>query len=138
MSRLSLLFLLFITACDVQLPNASDENLYGTWKWVQSTGGIGGTLYTPESEGYTATLILAEDHRYVVRQDQVVVAEGRYHVEDTTTLPDLWMIMFDGTANSATLYHSIREQWIYRLDSSELVLGDTCADCFNRSYTRRQ
>ena len=40
------------TACS----KPEKKELAGTWRWVATTGGIGGWYYTPESEGFEAEI----------------------------------------------------------------------------------
>lgn len=48
---------IFLTNCrkDISIPAPECEKLFGTWEWVESSGGISGNIRTPTSDGYTIT-----------------------------------------------------------------------------------
>ena len=67
MVPLTLVVVLAPAACNSD-PTATDEDelfqaLFGTWSWIQATGGIAGTTRTPDSEGYTRTLTFTRPNR---------------------------------------------------------------------------
>ena len=60
MVPLTLVVLLAPAACSSD-PTGTEEDdllqaLFGTWSWIQATGGISGTTRTPDSEGYKVEL----------------------------------------------------------------------------------
>ncbi len=50
---------------DEQLPGA----LFGTWSWIRATGGIAGQVRTPETEGFTRTLVITAPNEIEVMRD---------------------------------------------------------------------
>ena len=73
MVPLTLVVLLAPAACSSD-PTATEEDellqaLFGTWSWIQATGGIAGTTRTPDSEGYTRTLTFTRPNQVEMLRD---------------------------------------------------------------------
>ena len=49
----------------------------GTWQWINSVGGIAGHM-TPETAGYTQTMVLTENDMYKLYRDDSLVVLGVY------------------------------------------------------------
>lgn len=56
----------------------------GTWKWVQTDGGIAGMTYTPKSEGYTCTLQISTSAQAIVWRNDTMLATAAYPVVKIT------------------------------------------------------
>jgi hypothetical protein len=57
------------------------QMLEGTWQWTQTSGGIGGDNYTPESEGFNAEIVFKGSH-FTFYKDGEKVVSGTYHIDD--------------------------------------------------------
>ena len=69
-----ILFLfLFITSCkkEIEVPESSLQQVFGTWQWYQSSGGHAIQILTPESEGYS---------KYIEITDKGIYKEYKNHV----------------------------------------------------------
>lgn len=69
-----LTLVVFLAPAAYGSPTASDElleTLFGTWSWVQATGGIAGMTRTPVSEGYTRTLTFTRPNQVKMLRDGV-------------------------------------------------------------------
>ena len=49
---------LLATACS----KPEKQALEGTWQWAQTSGGLAGVNYTPESEGFNAEIVFKGSH----------------------------------------------------------------------------
>ena len=64
------------TACS----KPEKQELAGTWRWVATTGGIGGWYYTPESEGFEAEIVF-RGSQFTFYKDGEKVTSGTYHID---------------------------------------------------------
>jgi len=106
------------------------SQLYHTWEWVQSSGGIAGELRTPTSAGYTQAVDFDENGSYTIYRNNLVFRSGTYTITSAISSLDQQeydMVLFDdGTPPQA----------ITRLNDHELTLREECVDCFIHRYRR--
>jgi hypothetical protein len=106
------------------------SQLYHTWEWVQSIGGIGGVVMNPASEGYTQSIDFEENGSYTKYRNNLVVRRGTFTITSAVSALDQQeydMVMLDDGSPT---------QAITRLTDHELTLRDECLDCFTHSYRR--
>ncbi|MCF8371937.1 MAG: hypothetical protein K9H64_09960 [Bacteroidales bacterium] len=125
------LFLLIIgtlSSCSKKDSFLNSTDLLGTWTWIKSTGGISGTVETPESTGNQVTIEITEDMfaKYV---NGVLEQELSYYLVKgqsiwTPQLSDL-MIFEDESKQSV------------EMDDNKLILYDECYDCFQNEYIKQ-
>lgn len=114
-----------------QLPEA----LFGTWTWIRATGGIAGEVRTPETEGFTRTLVItAPDQIEVLRDGQTEVSTTFEFVPETEA---------GSTVRSAQLIYALPlmgfpEQWVLITVEGVLVLSDPCCDGFIYEWRQAQ
>ncbi len=119
------------TALDTDdLPDA----LFGSWSWTGASGGIAGVTITPESEGYTLTLVFTSPNLVTLSRDGVVQASTTFEfvpgIDDTSV------------SRSAQLRYAesipgfFDEQWVEIDKEGDLVLSDPCCDGFTNGWTR--
>ena len=130
---LMLVVLLAPAACSSD-PTGTDEDellqaLFGTWSWIQATGGISGTTRTPDSEGYTQTLTFT-------RPDQVELL--RDGVPEMTTTFEFVPLIDDGSARLvyAQPLTGMDDQSVEVTEAGNLVLSDPCCDGFVYEWGR--
>ena len=120
---------LFCPACK-KSSSSEYSQLYYTWEWVRSSGGIGGVEMTPDSEGYNQSIAFEENGTYTIYRNDTVVGSGTYTITRAESLLDQQeydMVMFDdGTAAQA----------ITMLSDNALTLREECFDCFIHIYLR--
>jgi len=120
---------LFYPGCK-KLESSKFNQLYYTWEWVQSIGGVGGELRTPTSEGYTQSIDFEENGSYTIYRNNLVFRSGTYTITSAVSSLDQQeydMVVFDdGTPPQA----------ITQLSDHELTLREDCLDCFTHSYRR--
>ncbi len=123
-----LLIPLFI-ACEEESPVTNSE-IYGTWKWVSSNGGIAGWTLTPGSTGNSEFIVIAEGGTY------------SKIVNDTLTLSTKFSVTEGETIYGTNPYQVMRfeegaeDQAILNLKNDTLVLGENCYDCYVHTFTR--
>jgi hypothetical protein len=106
------------------------RQLYYTWEWVQSIGGIGGVIMNPASEGYTQSIDFEENGSYTKYRNNLVVRRGTFTINSAISALDQQeydMVMFDDGSPT---------QAITRLTDHELTLREECLDCLTHSYRR--
>ena len=60
------------------------QMLEGTWQWTQTSGGIAGVNYTPESEGFEAELVF-KGNQFTFYKDGEKVTSGNYQIDGWET-----------------------------------------------------
>ena len=65
------------TACS----KPEKQALEGTWQWTQTSGGLAGVNYTPESEGFNAEIVFKGSH-FTFYKDGEKVISGTYHIDN--------------------------------------------------------
>lgn len=111
-------------------PTSPGESTYlGKWDWLKSMGGYAGWTLTPESVGYSQTLILAGSNVYQLYRDDLLLYNGLYSVswEKRSWLTDTCFIIS---------YENNPEEQIIIWHADTLELVDMCADCYQHIYTR--
>ena len=106
------------------------SQLYYTWEWVRSNGGIGGVVMTPDSEGYTQSVKFEENGTYTRYRNDTIVSSGTYTITRAQSLLDQQeydMVTFDDGSPS---------QAITMLSDNALTLREDCFDCFTHVYLR--
>ncbi len=110
--------------------SSSLSQICHNWEWIQSAGGIGGVVQTPQSEGYTQSIVFDEEGIYTKYQDNTVVRSGTYNIiRAVSELDDIEydMVVFDDGS---------QPQAVTLLNDNELVLREECFDCFTHTYRR--
>jgi hypothetical protein len=85
-----LVFLAFATiltfstlAASAQLLDPA-EHLPGCWEWDVVSGGIGGWVFTPTSEGYTAQVEFLPDGTLIVYRDEAETGRSTWSLDGST------------------------------------------------------
>ena len=71
-----LVLAVLLTACN----KPEKTHLAGTWRWTQTSGGIGGWYYTPESEGFEAEIVF-KGSSFTLLKDGEKVVSGTYRID---------------------------------------------------------
>lgn len=107
----------------------SQPDLIGKWKWIQTTGGFAGVNITPETEGFTRTLVFSEDGHYKFIKNDSVTEEGTYEIikKKNTIAGEAFVISYSG---GRLLEEIIVQQ------NDTLNLQQNVIDGFRNKYTR--
>jgi len=120
-----------------------NDLLLGKWTWSYSYGGIAGITITPESEGYTKSLIFENDSLYkqsdsllfYLFKNDTLIKVGKTKIRaDSIQYPDTTIYIY-------RIYEDIlnnQDVHIYVVDflQDTLSLMEDCMDCFNHYYER--
>lgn len=105
------------------------EALYGSWTWVSSCGGLGGGCRTPTSVGYTERLVL----------ERAFLGGGVATMWRDDTL--YWRQAFrvrwreDPAGTRLVIEYTRGMSQTVRFDGEDLLLTDSCNDCYEHRYT---
>lgn len=61
-------------------PGPGNPNIVGSWRWVKSVGGIGGTTVTPESSGYIYRFEFGADSVFKDYRNGKLLKQAKYHI----------------------------------------------------------
>ncbi len=131
-----------LTACSDPVAPDTAKWVFGSWLWVESTGGIAGITITPDTVGYGQQLVLTSDgelslYRTGLPGGRALVKRTGFHVtheengdvlhtdEPVFAVRDLKLLEPFYSANITT-----------RPSNDLLALGEDCADCFVHTFTR--
>ena len=108
----------------------------GKWDWIYSYGGIAGLTLTPESEGYSKSLIIKQDPLNQIldsltynlfRNDSLIKSGNIKIVKDSTIYQDtiiFYYIIYEDVFDADEYAYGIR------FNHDTLVLFDLCVDGF--------
>ncbi len=134
-------FSLFLTTCrkDISLPSPDLEKLFGSWEWVQSSGGFGGQTTTPISAGYSHTVEFNKNGIYKWYKDGKLQDKMKFTATEGSsiyTTGTAFLIkykdtgLFDKNENPTTQRVTFGGQ-------DTLFLSDECYDCYGHIYIRK-
>lgn len=108
------------------------QQLYGTWEWVSSEGGIAGVRLTPESEGFEQRVVMRDPFQIELLVDGESVAVTTFTFspadpDDNETLSRL---------NLADPLPGFGIRFVGIDLNGELVLADPCCDGFIYRFSR--
>lgn len=129
---LSATVLVFLCAsCSVLSSDTGAEQLIGSWRWLNSTGGFAGWTISPDSTGYSERLVrFRPDNSFSAYRADTLFQSGRYSLEQT-----------DG--ETIVSYETSDDEWLPRQrvefkGKDTLVLVDLCDDCYRSTYHRAE
>lgn len=113
-----------------ELDNSIYNKICFKWEWTKSTGGIGGVVKTPESEGYTQSVDFDKNGLYVKYRNNAAEASGTYNIVRAQS-------ELDGQEyDMVILDEGLLPQAIIQVTENELILREECYDCFTHHYRR--
>lgn len=139
----TIMTLLFsVTACkkDISIPNPELEKLFGTWNWVQSSGGFSGQAITPTTAGYSQTVEFNQNGSYKIYENGKQKDKMKFSLSSGNSIHSTetaYLIkykdsgLFDKENNSVT--QSVRFG-----GNDTLFLSDECYDCYQHIYIRQK
>jgi hypothetical protein len=133
-----LLAILFSTCKkDISIPDPDFKKLFGTWEWVQSSGGFSGQTTTPASEGYTFTDKYKSNGVLIIYKNGNRTERMTYKFSEGTSIlsnqPAYLIEYRDGTFSKkevvSQLFKFAGEDTLYLFDNSD--------DGFTHIYVRK-
>ncbi|MDC9721667.1 MAG: hypothetical protein PSN34_02685 [Urechidicola sp.] len=125
---LLLLAITLLVGCTNDDDSNINSKLIGEWNWIETSGGIGGWYYTPESTGEERSIIITNNiiKKYV---DGELVAELNYTIDQVNS-------PYGGYDDLIIYENEIFDQRIV-LDGNDLILYDyNVSDGFQSEYQR--
>lgn len=107
-----------------------DDKLFGTWYWLESSGGWSGDTITPGIVGYSIKIIFQEDSVYREYKDDSLIVKMPYRImrKPYGSLED------DRDFLVLENYHV--DQMIEYEDPNKFILTESCFDCSINKYVR--
>jgi len=99
------------------------DGLQGKWKWVITTGGIGGWTHTPESSGNTVTLEISDTHIDSYQNGDLL--DSREYTLEQPSGEQMKLV-----------YNTSYFRYCY-FDEDSLSIWDPGADGFHEIYVRK-
>jgi hypothetical protein len=105
------------------------KNLVGNWNWVSTSGGIAGSLSTPETTGETRRVEFDDNSNFRYYVNDILKSDHTFKIEKSRSI----------TGNdSALIAYSLlspRQSIMFR-GSDTLILFDECFDCYEHYFIR--
>jgi hypothetical protein len=133
--------MIFLTACkkDISLPDPILKRLFGTWEWVESTGGINGDKMTPASVAYTKTIEIEETGILKKFKNGKKIEKLTFTLAQGPTIhsstPGYLLKYADKSPGRESF------SWIQSIEfggRDTLYLNDQCYDCYKHLYIRKK
>ncbi|MEZ2334215.1 hypothetical protein AB6735_01220 [Mucilaginibacter sp. RCC_168] len=127
-----LLMLIALTLCGAssckkdKLPTST--SVMGQWRWVKSTGGIGGFTITPQSAGFTQRYQFNDDSTFRFYRKDTVAMQGKFSIIRNYKYGGTTIDVFK-TGNRFDQSLLIRNDTLYLYDIS-------ISDGYNNTYVR--
>lgn len=124
-------------ACAPRASPQTPDFLFGSWQWVESTGGIAGTTITPRQAGIAVRYRFERDGSLEVFHNPGDVTYTRFTVAEQPGLggaPPRPVLRYKDPVN--VLPPPVSEQFFRLTAPDTLVLTDSCADCYQHTLAR--
>ena len=121
------IFLLSLNGCQKDIVKTE---LVGKWEWVSTTGGIAGIHQTPQTLGYTYTVVYTKDGKYEKydQNNQLVLTYPFKIIKDVSIFDNKehTMIQLNNTMN-----------YSFEIKKDSLFLSQEVYDGFNEVFVRK-
>lgn len=123
------IFIMFLgiicLSCSKNDNTSNSSLLVGTWKWIESSGGIDGRTETPITTGNSIKLEISSNSvkKYL---NGNLVSESSYSIK---------FEKYNGMQQEIIVYENQPDQ-IISLNGNYLTLFDKCPDCFQNEYVK--
>lgn len=125
---LALSLFLMLASCQKETNCEPPVGINGEWIWVESNGGLSGSTFTPETEGFTRRLAI-DDFFFREYVNDSLAFESEYDLKiSTETLL--------GTEEKTYIEYANGGAQAILIGATELTLIDQCFDCFFHIYRR--
>jgi tRNA splicing ligase len=110
--------------------STSEAQLYGSWNWVQTDGGIANNIHeTPVSTGKNIILEFRNNNTCVITINGRVTGSGSYRLKTVTSI-------YDGKEKQLIVFADLQENLILSVTSSRLTLADNAYDGLTSIYQK--
>jgi hypothetical protein len=144
--KIQILFIVLISsfmgACrkDITTPNSASEKLFGKWTWIQSSGGIGGNLKSPKTEGYSNSIEFSDKGIYKTFKDGKQTDKMKYSLTEGKSiyLPGKGIIIEFKDIGLFDKDNTPLKQSMQFFGNDTLFLSEECYDCYSHLYVREK
>jgi hypothetical protein len=110
--------------------SVSEAQLYGSWNWVQTDGGIAYNVHeTPASTGKNKLLEFRKNNTCVITINGRVTASGIYQLKTVTSI-------YDGKEKQLIEFADLPENLILGVTGTTLTLADNAYDGLTSIYQK--
>lgn len=121
----------FVVAACQKNESRNNSSIIGSWEWAQSSGGIAGVVYTPETQGYSQTIEFNANDIYKRYRDGQLQEETHYTLLQDTS------ILSNTVVDMVQYEDDIRQSFSFSSNGDTLFLKDDVFDGFDYIYIRR-
>ena len=146
MKKLTFLFLaslaLLVQSCEDWPPGhgtgggTSNNSVVGEWRWISSEGGLFSMVYTPENQGWDATLKLASDKTYKLEHSNSLRQEGTYTEGSLNNQKTVTFSRPNDTRAVWSYALPVDENFVSFRGKDTIVFSGTGADMLTYTYVR--
>jgi len=115
----------FLVSCSKESNENQNKTLIGKWTWIQSSGGIAGQIYTPQSTGEMITIEFCDDLTYRQYRNEILNIETKYELKN-----------IEGYNEMFIFYESKPASIITSLENDTLILTDYMDDGYVNVYRK--
>jgi hypothetical protein len=134
-------FSFFMMTCrkDISVPDTNLEKLFGTWNWVQSTGGFGGQTITPTTTGYSQTVEFGKNGINKIYKNGKQQDKYKFTLTLGTSIHSTGLAYLINYKHTGLFHYneSITAQSIMFGGQDSLFLCDEASDGYDNIYTRK-
>lgn len=133
-----LLTSLAFTSCEktIEPPNNECKAIIGDWQWNYSTAGFGHPIKTPQTEGYSQSIIFDNNGKHYLIINEEVRMTNQFIFKKAPSIYETgndYLIYYQNFKNNQDeVPHSFEFA-----NSKTLVLSEQCYDCYSHVYTRK-
>jgi hypothetical protein len=111
------------------------RKLYGTWDWVESSGGFDGGTITPAKAGFHKSIEFNIDGIYTLSIDGIEKEKTEFSLskEKSIYASSAWTVKYGTSTEKRSNLQSIKFG-----GKDTLFLSDECYDCYRHIYTRKR
>ncbi|MEI6853076.1 MAG: hypothetical protein WCL06_09540 [Bacteroidota bacterium] len=124
---------------DISLPDPSLSKLFGSWEWVQTSGGFAGEIITPSSQGFTQSISFESNGIYKLYKDGIQKEKKTFTLSEGISIltnTSAWMIRYKDTGIGDHSENAIAQSVRFSGQDS-LFLADEAFDGYNYVYIRK-
>ena len=134
-------FLAMTCRKDIPVPkNKGFEKLFGSWNWVQSSGGFAGQTITPATDGYSQTVEFKKNGIYIRYKNGKRTDKMQFTLTEGSSIYTIGLAYLIKYKNTGPIdknnTHTIQSVTFGGQDT--LFLRDECYDCYTSIYVKRK
>jgi hypothetical protein len=112
------------------------KKLNGKWKWIETSGGFGGMIQSPKTEGYSMTIAFAKKNSFKEWKNKDCLHTYRYDLLKGKSVregEEVYLIYFRDQKTKSEKALPVSYGFIGK---DTLILSENVHDGFSRTYVR--